>query len=443
MSTQNQTEPPAGKNQDDKSKAITPTGDTVTVDSSGASVDPKKTEAKKPATKSRRKKSVEHHYLAKMALLTSLIIAAGVFYLWQDHTRMIKDLSQKLVLQQQQINKDLKIQSNNFSTIEANNQALQTILGGLGQDQKQLSQAFRDLLKANRHLKQDWLISEAEYLVNLAGQRLGLMRDVETAISALKAADSRLRETGNPDLIAIRKALAKDINELESIQQADLTGLSLKLNAMLSDIDHLKLMTPKPDESILQEQPKESAKVTNWQELPAAMWRDIKKLIVIREHQGPIKSLLSPEQLFFLSQNLKLQLEQARLAMLSGETQIYIERINTAKTWIDKWFDPQDIKTQKLQAQLDDLLKQNIHPQLPSLRNSFSAFKVYQKTLNIPESVKSELKSTIKKPETTRQPIKKPIQPEAQQQKPVPEKQKPDQPQSEVPLPEKAAQVPL
>jgi len=433
MSTQNQTEPPADKNQDDESKAITPTGDAITVDSSEASVDPKKLESKKPATKSRRKKFVEHHYLAKMALLTSLIIAAGVFYLWQDHTRMINDLSQQLVQQQQQINKDLKIQSGNLSTIEANNHALQTILGGLGQDQKQLSQAFRDLLKANRHLKQDWLISEAEYLVNLAGQRLGLMRDVKTAISALKAADSRLRETGNPDLIAIRKALAKDINELESIQQADLTGLSLKLNAMLSDIDRLKLLTPKPDESILQEQPKESAKVTNWKELPAAMWRDIKKLIVIREHQDPIKSLLSPEQLFFLSQNLKLQLEQARLAMLSGETQIYIERINTAKTWIDKWFDPQDIKTQKLQAQLDDLLKQNIHPQLPSLRNSFSAFKTYQKTLSIPESVKSELKSTIKKPETTRQPIKKPI----------PEIQKPDEPQSEVPLPEKAAQVPL
>lgn len=444
MSKQNQSNTPGKTKQGDKSRDITPAADALTPESAEAVPETKDTG--KPAPRKKRNKPHEHHYLAKLALLCSLIIAAGVFTLWQHHTSVIHTLSQQLELQQKQLNNELQTQSNSVSAIQANNQTLQTEIRLLAQDQKQLSQAFSDLLKSNRHLKQDWLISEAEYLVNLAGQRLGLMRDVKTAITALKAADSRLRETGNPELIAIREALAKDINQLEAVHQADLTGLSLKLSAMLTDIDQLKLLTSKPDDAILKEQKKESTEVKDWKALPAAMWHDIKKLIVIREHQGPIKPLLSPEQFFFLSQNLKLQLEQARLAMLNAEPQIYVERITTAKAWVKKWFDSQDSKTRNFLNQLDELLAQNIHPQLPALQNSFAAFKQYHENINLPDSVKSELNKSVKKQPA---PVKKAKPEKPVQQKPKSLKQQPEQNQNEqksettAPLPAKSVQVPL
>jgi uroporphyrin-3 C-methyltransferase len=400
---------------------------------------PSPTKSKKPSTLS---------YTALLALGISLVLATAVFYIWQQQTLTTQNLLQQIELQQENINSKLETQSSKFSSIETKHLALYSDFEHLGQAQKQLSQAFRDLLNANRHLKQDWLISEAEYLLNLAGQRLSLMRDVKTALTALKAADRRLSETGNPELLSIRKALSKDINQLEAVHQADLSGLSFKLSAMLSDIDNLKLLTPKPEGTLSEQNISTAADIKDWKELPAAMWHEIQKLVVIREHNGPIKPLLAPEQNFFLSQNLKLQLEQARLAMLSGETQIYIERLNTAKSWITKWYDGNHSKTINLLAQLDNLLSQTIHPTLPTLNNSFAAFKSYHKNINLPESVKSELKAPVTKPKSKKPAsVKKSIVPpqKSVEKKPAPIKQQPEKAEIKPPPPvqSNSTQVPL
>ena len=95
------------------------------------------------------------------------------------------------------------------------------------------------------------------------------------------------------------------------------------LQAGLVDVDDLPLLTPEPETATQRSNCPIRPPVDNWKELPAAMWEDMKKLFIIRDHQGHIKPLLSPEQHFFLTQNLKLQLEQARLALLTGETDVY------------------------------------------------------------------------------------------------------------------------
>jgi len=405
MSTQNKSGSPAKASIANKSESNDQSGEAKATTPAASTRAETKAKAHQTATKT--KKPMTIHYSSLLALVISLVLSAAVFYLWQQNNLTHQALLQQLEQQQTKSSDTLSTQSSHFSSIETKLLAQSSKFEQLGQDQKQLSQAFRDLLNASRHLKQDWLISEAEYLVNLAGQRLALMRDVKTAVTALQAADRRLSETGNPELLSIRKALSKDINQLEAVQQADLSGLSFKLNALLSDVDQLKLLTPKPDDALANKDSSTTVDIKDWQQLPTAMWQEIKKLVVIREHPGPIKPLLAPEQSFFLNQNLKLQLEQARLAMLSGETQIYTERLTTARLWISKWYDGQNNKTVNLINQIDDLLNQTIHPPLPTLKNSFTAFKFYHKNINLPESVKKELKTPVKKPPVTKKPDEK------------------------------------
>lgn len=448
MSTQNKGGTPAKTTISDETEAAGKSSQSATSNPVAAKRPETKDKTKTSQPPTQSKNSVALPYTALLALVISLLLAAAVFYIWQQNTITKQSLVQQIEQQQDNINNQFKSQSNHLAAFESKQLALRSEFGSLGQDQKQLSQAFRDLLNANRHLKQDWLISEAEYLLNLAGQRLALMRDVKTAITALKAADRRLSETGNPELLSIRKALSKDINQLEAVPQADLSGLSFKLTAMLSDIDNLKLLTPKPEGTLSEQTVNTSTDIKDWKELPSAMWHEIQKLVVIREHQGPIKPLLAPEQNFFLNQNLKLQLEQARLAMLSGETQIYIERLNTAKAWISKWYDGNQSKTKNLLVQLDGLLSQPIHPTLPTLNNSFAAFTFYHKNINLPESVKSELKSPVIKSKSEKPaPVKKPI---AQPKKPVENKPTPKMPETDKteskpvqPVEPKPTQVPL
>ncbi|MDH3949279.1 MAG: uroporphyrinogen-III C-methyltransferase, partial [Gammaproteobacteria bacterium] len=287
-----------------------------------------KAEKKKPAKKPRHEKPpASGSHLAKLALLSSLIIAGGIYYLWQEHTRALHDQQQQLT-QLQTVIKDQSETQKQFD------EAVKDELGMLHERQQTVTEAVSELLKTSRHLRHEWLVAEAEYLVNLASHRLILAQDANTAITALQAADDRLREAGDPSLIVLRKALAEDINSLQAVSIPDIAGLSLKLNAIVQDVDDLPLLTPEPESAAQRHKGPIRPPVENWQELPAAMWEDMKKLVIIRDHQGPIKPLLSPEQHFFLSQNLKLQLEQARLALLTGENEVYHERLDTAQGWI-------------------------------------------------------------------------------------------------------------
>ena len=337
---------------------------------------------KKAAAKPKHPKQASGNYLAKLALLSSLIIAGGIFYLWRYHTDALEGQQQQLI-QLQTVIKDQAESQKQFDD------AVKNELGTLHERQQAVTEAVAELLKTNRHLRHEWLVAEAEYLVNLASHRLILAQDATTAITALQAADDRLREAGDPSLIVLRKALAEDINSLQSIALPDIAGMSLKLNAIVQDVDDLPLLTPEPETAAKRTNGSVRPPVKDWQELPAAMWEDMKKLIIIRDHQGPIKPLLSPKQHFFLTQNLKLQLEQARLALLTGENDVYHERLETAQDWIGNWFDPESNRTIHMQDQLKQLNAVNVQPSLPELTRTYQAFQAYHAKQDVEDAIEA------------------------------------------------------
>jgi uroporphyrin-3 C-methyltransferase len=353
-----------------------------------------KAEKKKPAKKPHHEKtSASGSHLAKLALLSSLIIAGGIFYLWREHTNALHN-------QQQQLTQLQSVVKDHSETQQQFDQAVKEELGKLHERQQALKDAVTELLKTSRHLRHEWLVAEAEYLVNLAGHRLILARDANTAITALKAADDRLREAGDPSLIVLRKALAEDINTLEAVAMPDTAGLSLKLSTMVQDVEDLPLLTPEPKTATKQQIGPTKPSLENWRELPGAMWEDMKKLVIIRDHQGPIKPLLSPEQHFFLSQNLKLQLEQARLALLNGENAIYHERLDTVQTWLHNWFDLEHNRTVYMLDRIKELQAIDIQPSLPELTRSYQAFQAYHAKQKAADAVPE----TTTEPETEPQP---------------------------------------
>lgn len=350
---------------------------------------------KKPAKKPRHEKPAGGSHLAKLALLSSLIIAGGIYYLWQEHSRALHDQRQQLA----QLQTVVKDQSEAQQQL---GEAVKDELGVLHERQQAIKEAVTELLRTSRHLRHEWLVAEAEYLVNLAGHRLILARDANTAITALRAADDRLREAGDPSLIVLRKALTEDINALEVITLPDTAGLSLTLSTMVQDVDDLPLLTPEPETAARQPGIPTKPSIDNWRDLPAAMWEDMKKLVIIRDHQGPIKPLLSPEQHFFLTQNLKLQLEQARLALLNGENTIYHERLDTVQTWLHNWFDLEHNRTVHMLDRLKDLKAIDVQPSLPELTRTYQAFQDYHAKQDAADAV--ETAPPEPEPETPPQP---------------------------------------
>ena len=57
----------------------------------------------------------------------------------------------------------------------------------------------------------DWTLAEASYLVRIAGRKLWLEDDIDTAQSLLVAADLRVAELSDPSLYPLRASIAEDI----------------------------------------------------------------------------------------------------------------------------------------------------------------------------------------------------------------------------------------
>jgi len=369
------------------------------------------TDAENKPTKKSKQKSVDKNTVAKkmpnkktdqpasskstsantgsftLILFFVLATLAGFYFLWENQKK--ESVNQKISMQNidNQIAK-LKIQQLDFTA--QNEEQIKNIHSF----QENLRHNLTNLIRNKKHLRNDWLMAEAEYLIQLANNRLLLEKDITTAAIALKAADARLAEIADPALLPVRKILASDIQTLNNIPTIDLAGLSVTLSAMSNNIPNLPLRTPDPKTHKLKQadETQASSDVKNIQELPAAIWKDIKSLIIIRNHEKPLEPLLAPDQHFFLVQNLALLLEQSRLALLNGHNEIYQERLATTEKWVSQYFDTEHNVTRNMLNNIDELQKFDIDPTLPDISSTFSAVKKYRTQGQLPSAPITKVK---------------------------------------------------
>ncbi len=102
-----------------------------------------------------------------------------------------------------------------------------------------LEQLYQDLSK-NRD---DWALAEIEQVLSTASQQLQLAGNVQGALIALQNADRSLSRSDRPQFINIRRAIAKDSEKLKSLPSLDLTGIALRLDSVISQIDTLPLLS--------------------------------------------------------------------------------------------------------------------------------------------------------------------------------------------------------
>ncbi|UCE89293.1 MAG: uroporphyrinogen-III C-methyltransferase, partial [Pseudomonadota bacterium] len=183
--------------------------------------------------------------LAVLALAVGLGAAGGVWYVWTtqdaavEKARAERSSLDTRIAQVAQLGEDIQ-RLGTAQTSAASERA------ALAETQEHLQGDLSALLERSTHLRNDWLVAEAEYLIKLANHRLLLDRDVKTALSALGTADERLREAGDPALIPARRALASDMAALRAVPKPDISGISLTLGALGESIDTLPLSTPDP-----------------------------------------------------------------------------------------------------------------------------------------------------------------------------------------------------
>lgn len=221
-----------------------------------------------------------------------------------------------------------------------------------------------------------WIESEVEYLLRYANERLQLFRDHKGAMVALESADARILELGDPGFFDVRKVIHRELVTLKTARVPDVSGASLRLLALAEKVPALRLPYTKPKEFRPSEA--EQAEQAEQGELAKAMsgiWTDLQSLVTIRRDDSPYEPMLAPEARTFLYQNLQVQLESARLALLLGDAEQYRRNIVKSQKWLVDWFDQNDAAVSGMQADLKLLSELNLETDIPDISRSLQAMR--------------------------------------------------------------------
>jgi uroporphyrin-3 C-methyltransferase len=234
------------------------------------------------------------------------------------------------------------------------------------------SEALQALYQDLARSREDSGLLEAEQAIVLAGQQLQLAGNVPAAILALRTAEARLAGVDRPQALPLRKALAHDLERLTALPAVDVAGTSLRIEQVLGAIDKLPLvMDARPPEAGQGASGEQS--VPWWQRTGSEIWRELKGLIRIQRFDREEALLLAPGQTYFLRENLKLRLLNARLALLSRDQGTFRSELKAASDGLARHFDGNDKGVQAAQEALRQLLTTEVVVEVPKLNETQAA----------------------------------------------------------------------
>lgn len=218
----------------------------------------------------------------------------------------------------------------------------------------------------------DFALAEVEHLLILAQQHLVLMQDVETAQAALQAVERRLEGLQAPGLDAVRGQVAADLLRLAQVPKVD-------YNQWIEDLGELaaavEMMPLRPETQAAVEKPATATSPApqGWRGFLHAVWQELRGMVVImRAASGPAPL---PGERYYLVQNLLLQIETTRLALLRRDTRALHAAADSGARWLQRWFDGSDPRVRNALEQMQTLATLHPAPQLPDITSSMETLR--------------------------------------------------------------------
>lgn len=314
-----------------------------------------------------------HALLPGAALLTSIIAILAVVMLTFSISSTQKSLANLEAQARNDKNSVQSLSEEAFNTLDKVKH-----LDQRNDNQQQSLEALKKQLEAAQ-LKwvelsgnTEWVLAEANYLAFMANERLKTAHDFLTAATQLEAADNRLAKLGNPALLSLRQALAKDIATLRSAPVLNKQKLWEQAGILSGTINgmNFKLLDALPPA----EQPVSPPAGPAWRKTLWQSWQELKSLIRVsrvEKNKGITAALTAQEQEQIL-RTLQLMCAQVQWAILAENNQIYLSNLNAIKAWAEQYFTP-DQAQQMVLNQIAQLEKEKVEVPLPTIDGSIQA----------------------------------------------------------------------
>ena len=305
------------------------------------------------AEKSRRERS--GNSVAWLAFLLSIIaFAAAGYTAWQGwlsgRDTSASDNYARLENRIASSDESLAELKAEIATLDAGDPDIETKLSALRQELDErvrllsslparmstLEGSVASLAGVSEGARDAWILAESEYYMQIANAQLQLANNPHLAALALKMADERIVQLANPALTGVRRAISDELAALDVMEKPDIEGATLTLASLARVVDSLPLAAAAESEDA-------TTGVDPELSGPGRAWASVKNamsgLVKVTPPERAKLVQMSPDAEYFLRNNIALQLQSARLALLRGEQAIFEQSLDDTSALLNDYFD--------------------------------------------------------------------------------------------------------
>ena len=329
--------------------------------------------------------------LAGVAAVAFVVMSVAAFVsAWHTQQR-VKSLEQELVRRQQTSQNDAteaRVSARQaLDSVRDLNGKLGVLDERVAESQMQRSQV-EDLIQSLSRSRDENVLADVEAGLRVAMQQAALTGSTDPIVTILKQSDERLARYNNPRLDRIRRAIARDLDRVRTASAVDVPSLTIRLDEAVRMVDELPLVSVPERATAAGRAAAASANAASvaargassararaaasaaastaappawvvtvqhaWDAFSVPFFSELKQAVRVTSIEHPEAALMTPDQSFFLRENVKLRLLNARLSILSRQFDLAQADLQQAQTELDRYFDHNSRRV----VAVSDLLRQ-------------------------------------------------------------------------------------
>ena len=249
---------------------------------------------------------------------------------------------------------------------------------------------LEDLMQSLSRSRDENMLVDIDAGIRVAMQQTAITGSAEPLVAMLKQADERLMRSEQPRLEGIRRSIARDLYRVKAVGLTDIPTLTIKLDEAARMVDELPLLANALPRSVVGKvkplvAPTAASAASapsapwwqtwngGWSAVTERMWSEAKSLIRVTRIDHPEAMLLAPDNAFFVRENLKLRLLNARLALLSRQFETTQSDLQLAQNALDRYFDRSARSTVLLSQLLNQVAAQSREVNVPKPDDTLAA----------------------------------------------------------------------
>jgi uroporphyrin-3 C-methyltransferase len=239
-----------------------------------------------------------------------------------------------------------------------------------------IEQSLSTLQGISAGVRNDWLLAEAEHYMQIANAQLQLAGNPYLAAQALRMADERVAQLGDPALTDVRRAIADELAALDSMGNPDIEGITLTLASLARVVATLPLreISATAGDADTEVDPELSGVDRAW----ASVKNAVSGMVRVSKPGDSAAPLMTPDAVYFLRTNLTLQLQAARLAVLRGEQAVFEQSLDDASGWLEEYFDTATTQVASALETIEEIRGNTVVVRQPDISESLRRLRQFE-----------------------------------------------------------------